>query len=581
MATTTATDQPTRAQVLRGDLMGGLVAAVVALPLALAFGVQSGLGAEAGLYGAIGAGIVAALFGGTPTQVTGPTGPMTVVSATVVGLGIARAGGIESALGLILLTFLVAGVLQIVFGLLGVARYVRYFPYPVVSGFMSGVGLIIVVLSVWPFLGSDSPKTTLEVITRIDEPLAAVNWAAVGIGAVTVAAFFALPRLTRAVPPALGALLVGTVGALALGLDVPVIGDIPSGLPELRIGEMLAVDPGALGLVIEYGLVLAVLGSIDSLLTSVIADNITRTKHDSNRELVGQGLGNITAALLGGLPGAGATKGTVVNIDAGGTTRRSGAFHGLVLLAMLLGVGSLVSVVPLAVLAGILIPIGFAIVDTRGLRHLREVPRADAVVLVLVLLITVFGDLIVAVGSGVVLACVLFMKRTADLGEERTHLAAIGPDGTMVVDADLDDADLRAVAADTWVKRVHGPLFFGTATGFRELAERLPDGAGTLVIDLERSPTIDQSGLYALEETVLDLERRDVQVLLAGVATQPLDMLRRVRLVGGLVDEADVHADVAAALAAVHRRGGRTTGTVPADDEPTTTSPTALEGAGT
>jgi len=532
----------TRWSVLRGDMLGGLVAAVVALPLALAFGAQSGLGAEAGVYGAIGAGIVAALFGGTATQVTGPTGPMTVVSATVVGLGVAALGDVDSALGVILLTFLVAGLFQILFGLIGVGKYVRYFPYPVVSGFMSGVGLIIVVLQVWPFLGLDSPKSTIEVITRIGEPLSQINFAAVGIGSLTVAVFFLLPRFTKVVPAALGALLVGTLIAWLLELDVPMIGDIPQGLPALQVGRMLDVDLALIGLVIEYGLILAVLGSIDSLLTSVIADNITRTKHDSGRELVGQGLGNITAALIGGIPGAGATKGTVVNIDAGGRTRRSGALHGVLLLVMLLGAGSLVSVVPLAVLAGILIPIGFAIVDGKGLRHLRDVPRADAAVMVLVLVITVFGDLIVAVGVGVVFACVLFMKRIADVSEARSLVHA--------VDADRPDVDGQRVPGQPgiYVTRVYGPLFFGTASSFRELGEALAPDARAVVIDLTRVDSIDQSGLYALEDVVLDLARRDIDVLLAGVDSRSLDMLRRVDLVGRLIPESDVRDDVDAAI---------------------------------
>ncbi len=531
---------------LRGDLIGGLVAAVVALPLALAFGVQSGLGAEAGLYGAIGAGIVAALFGGTPTQVTGPTGPMTVVSATVVSLAIAEAGSVESALGIILLTFAVGGVLQIVFGVLGVAKYVRYFPYPVVSGFMSGVGLIIVVLQIWPFLGSDSPSSTLEVITRIGEPLSNIDPAAVGIGLFTVAAFYLLPKVTTIIPPALGALLAGTIAAVVADLDVPVIGDIPQGLPTLQIGEMLTVDPSMWLLVVEYGLILAILGSIDSLLTSVIADNITRTKHDSNRELIGQGLGNLAAALIGGLPGAGATKGTVVNIDAGGTTRLSGTFHGVLLLVMLLGAGSLVSVVPLAVLAGILIPIGFAIVDTKGLKHLRDVPRADAIVLVTVLLITVFGDLIIAVGTGLVMACVLFMKKLADLGEERAVLVPLSDDGTA-----LSDTALQTIGDHVHLKRVYGPLFFGVVARFRELSEQLPEDARVLIIDLTEVPSIDQSGLYAIEDVVLDLEQSGVEVHLVGLGDQPLDMLKDTELVGALIAPDEVHPTLNDAVAAI------------------------------
>lgn len=530
---------------IRGDLLGGLVAAVVALPLALAFGVQSGLGAEAGLYGAIAAGIVAAVFGGTATQVTGPTGPMTVVSATIVSLAIADAGDIDSALGIILLTFFAGGLFQVGFGFLGVAKYVRYFPYPVISGFMSGVGLIIVILQIWPFLGSDSPKSTIDVFRRIDEPLSNIDGAAVGVGALTIAVFFLLPRITKLIPAALGALLVGTIVSEIVGLDIAKIGDLPDGLPGLQASEILGVSSDSLLLVIEYGLILAILGSIDSLLTSVIADNITKTKHDPNRELVGQGLGNMASALIGGLPSAGATKGTVVNIDAGGRTRLSGAFHGLLLLVMLLGAGSLVSVVPLAVLAGILIPIGFVIVDRKGLRHLRDVPKADGAVLLLVLLITVFGDLIIAVAAGLVLACVLFMKRAADLGEQHTDLVPVDAAGEPIHD------DVEDMTSDVFVKRVHGQLFFGITAGFRELSGTLPAHARTLVIDLSRVPSIDQSGLYALEEVILDIEQRDVRVLLAGVAEQPLDMLRSVELVGGLVEETDVHPDVVTALAAL------------------------------
>lgn len=536
----------TRNDRIRGDLLGGLVAAVVALPLALAFGVQSGLGAESGLYAAIAAGIVAAVFGGTATQVTGPTGPMTVVSSTIVALAIADAGDLDSAVGVILLTFFAGGAFQVGFGLLGIARYVRYFPYPVISGFMSGVGLIIVILQIWPFLGSESPKSTLDVIRQIDEPLSDIDGASVGIGALTVVVFFLLPRITTLIPAALGALIAGTVVSELAGLDVTKIGDLPEGLPSIQAGEMFGIGTDSILLVIEYGLILAILGSIDSLLTSVIADNITKTKHDSNRELIGQGLGNMAAALIGGLPSAGATKGTVVNIDAGGRTRLSGSFHGVVLLIMLLGAGSLVSVVPLPVLAGILIPIGFVIVDKKGLRHLRDVPRADSLVLVIVLLITVFGDLIVAVGAGLVLACLLFMKRAADIGEQNTELVPVDAQGQP-----LAEHLLESTAERVYVKKVHGQLFFGITAGFRELSEQVPSEAQALIIDLSLVPSIDQSGLYALEEVVLDLERRDVQVLLASVAEQPLDMLRRVELVGRLIGEDEVHQDVATALEAL------------------------------
>lgn len=523
---------------LRGDLLGGLVAGIVALPLALAFGVQSGLGAAAGLYGAIASGILAALLGGTATQVTGPTGPMTVVSASVVTIAVGQTGDLESALGIILLTFFLAGAFQVLFGLLGIARYIRYFPYPVISGFMSGVGLIIVFLQIWPFLGSSSPKTTLEVFTRIGEPLRVINWAAVGLGFLTVAIFYLFPRLTKLVPSALVALVLGTATSVALALEVPVIGDIPSGLPALNFGEIFSVSSDSYLIVLEFALVLAMLGSIDSLLTSVIADNITKTKHQSNRELIGQGVGNMAAALIGGIPGAGATKGTVVNIKAGGQTRLSGTLHGLLLLVVLLGAGQYASFVPLSVLAGILIPIGLGIVDSKGLQHLREVPRADAVVLLAVLFVTIFGSLIQAVAIGIILASVLYMKQSSDLAEARSSVAPLASRNGRPIGSAI--AGGEAIEGKVFVKEIYGPMFFGFTTRFQELIQDLAPDIEVLVIRMDRVPYIDQSGLYAIEDAALDLECKGVTVLLSGVDAQPLDMMRRIDIVPDLIEEEHV-----------------------------------------
>lgn len=534
-------------ETFRGDLLGGLVAGVVALPLALAFGVQSGMGAAAGLYGAIAAGILAALLGGTATQVTGPTGPMTVISASVVAIAIERTGALESGLGIILLTFFLAGVFQVIFGLIGIAKYVRYFPYPVISGFMSGVGLIIVLLQIWPFLGSSSPKTIIEVFTRIGEPLANINWPAVGLGALTVAIFYIFPRITKTIPSTLVALITGTLVSVVTGANVPVIGDIPSGLPPLQFGTLFTVNPADYLIVLEFALILAMLGSIDSLLTSVIADNITKTKHDSNRELIGQGIGNMAAALVGGIPGAGATKGTVVNIQAGGKTRLSGTFHGILLLIVLLGAGQYTSFVPLSVLAGILIPIGLAIVDYKGIRHLRHVPLADAVVLVAVLLVTLFGSLIQAVVVGVVLASVLYMKQSSDLAEARTSVNPI-----MTLEGERlssEEVSEEIVEEGVFVKHLYGPMFFGFTARFKELITEVSGDLKALIIRMDRVPYIDQSGLYALEDAVLDLEREGAVVVLTGVDTQPLDMMRRIDIVPDLIPEEHIFNTYEEALA--------------------------------
>lgn len=516
---------------LKGDLSGGFIAGIIALPLALAFGVQSGLGAAAGLYGAIAVGIFAALFGGTPTQASGPTGPMTVVSASIVAFSIEKTGSIEAGLGIVLLSFLAGGLLQIGLGLLGVGKYIRYFPYPVVSGFMSGVGLIIISLQLWPLLGSPSPKSTLKVFTHIAEPLSQINMAALGLGLLTLAVNIVFPKITKKIPSVLVALVVGTVSAHLFNLNVPMIGEIPSGMPNLQLKAIFSVSPEYYVTALKFGMMLALLGSIDSLLTSVIADNVTKTRHDSRRELIGQGIGNMIAAAFGGIPGAGATKGTVVNINAGGRTRLSGASHGLFQLAALLGAGTFVAYIPLCVLAGLLISVGVAIIDYRGLKHLKDVPKSDAVVLVLVLVWTVFGNLVHAVAAGIVLASLLFMKRSGDLAEAGTVVTKLERE------APWDDEKTLQADESVYIKHLDGPLFFGFSAQFRAIAEALPEEISTLIIRMEHVPYIDQSGLYTLEDAILNLTDKGKVVVLTGLQSQCEDMLRKIKVIPELVPE--------------------------------------------
>lgn len=523
---------------LKGDLSGGFVAGVIALPLALAFGVQSGLGAAAGLYGAIAVGIFAAALGGTRTQASGPTGPMTVVSAAIVAYAVEAAGSVEAGLGIALLSFFVGGVLQCVLGFARVGKYVKFFPYPVVSGFMSGVGVIIIALQIWPFLGSSSPKSTLDVFVRIAEPLSAINMSAVALGTLTLVTYYAFPLLTKKVPAVLVALIVGTVSSIILGLEVPRIGDIPSGLPELRLPAMLGVEREHYRFILESGVTLALLGSIDSLLTSVIADNLTKDPHDSNRELVGQGIGNMMAALVGGIPGAGATKGTVVNINAGGRTRLSGVVHGLLQLAVLLGLGSVAALIPLSVLAGLLISVGVAILDKRGFRHIRSVPKADAFVMLVVLVWTVFGNLITAVAVGITLSSLLFMKGIGEMTEERGRVTKLEDEPPWSDEAAGDG--IADVAHGCFVKHLDGPLFFGSTAGFRALAEDLPADLRVVVLRMDRVPYMDQSGLYALEESILGLHKRGTRVILVGLQPQPRERLTSINLIPDLVPESFV-----------------------------------------
>lgn len=529
---------------LRSDLFGGITAGIVALPLALAFGVQSGMGAAAGLYGAIFLGLVAALFGGTPVQVSGPTGPMTVVSALVVANAVAARGSLESALPVILLTFFLAGILELLIGIFGMGKYIRYMPYPVVSGFMSGIGVIIILLQVYPSMGHPSPKTIPEVFTGITAPLAALNWQAVGVTAGTILIIYLLPYLTKAIPSSLVALLVMTIACALPGWQVPLIGEIPQSLPDFRLDIFQSLNFSTIYLIIGPATTLAALGAMDSLLTSVVADNLTRTRHNSNQELIGQGLGNSLAALFGGLPGAGATMRTVVNLRAGGKTKLSGIIHGVLLLLVMLGLGRYAALVPRPVLAGILITVGIGIIDYKGLRNLFRIPRADAIIMLTVLLVTVLDDLLQAVAIGLVLACVIFMKRMSDLAD-------LQMEKTLQCDTMYPDEAGLFVSEDfehIFIKHLSGPFFFGLVSKFRELVSNLPD-VSVVIMRMEEVPFVDQSGMNALEDAIIELESRGIQVVMTGLREQPLMRLKAVGVIPDLIQEEHLFTDIRQAAA--------------------------------
>ena len=517
---------------LRGDVFGGITAGIVALPLALAFGVQSGAGPVAGLYGAIVLGIFAATFGGTSSQVSGPTGPMTVVAALVVIKAIEEYGSLEAGMGFIICIFLLAGVVQILFGVLKLGTYIKYIPYPVVSGFMSGIGGIIILLQIYPFFGQTSPKKVLDVITNIVDVIPIINWEAMIIASSTIAIIYLFPKITKAIPSTLVALISMTIVTTFIGLEVPVIGTIPSSLPELKIGAIASIHTSDITLIIELALTLALLGAIDSLLTSVIADNITKTKHHSNRELVGQGIGNIMASCIGGLPGAGATMRTLVNINAGGQTPLSGVIHGVLLLAILLGLGNYAQVIPIPVLAGILITVGVGIIDYKGFRHIKSVPRTDAVVMLIVLGMTMFVDLIQAVAVGLILSSILFMKQMSDQLGSEVKISPIKENCRQWWKENIPDS----IADKIYVKHFPGPIFFGFAPALQAMAESLPD-IRVVIFRMMDVPNIDQTGLYALEEVVLSLEKRNIAVVITGLQKQPYRMLQRINMVPGLIPE--------------------------------------------
>ncbi len=383
-------------QSLRGDLFGGVTAAVVGLPVGLAFGEASGLGAVAGIYGAIAVGFFAAVFGGTKSQISGPTGPMAVAMAVIVTT---HAETLSEALTIVVM----AGLIQIGLGLMRIGRFVAYTPYSVISGFMSGIGVIIILLQTIPFMGA--PVRTggpLEAVRAWPETIGDLNFNALTIALVTLAVGVLWPaQFRKYLPPALAALAAGTALSLLWLGDTPVIGEVPTGLPSLHVPE---VAPGLLARSVEPALILALLGSIDSLLTSLVADAMTRTRHNPNRELVGQGIGNTIAGLIGATPGAGATMGTVVNIRAGGQTQVSGVLRAAILLALVLGLGRYVESIPHAALAGILMKVGWDIIDWRFLTRIHRVQREHLLVMFITLGLTVFLDLVTAVAIGLIAA---------------------------------------------------------------------------------------------------------------------------------------------------------------------------------
>lgn len=537
---------------VKGDLFGGVTAGIVALPLALAFGIQAfgaveggaSLGAYVGLTGAMLLGFFAALFGGTHSQISGPTGPMTVITATLVGgvAGTATGGNFSTVLITMALAAIFCGLFQILFGLIKIGKYVRYIPYPVLSGFMSGIGVIIILQQLYPLVGGSGSGSMVDQLAGLPAALGATNVTALLLGLGTVAIIYLFPLITKKVPSTLVALIVMTV--VSLFCDLPkefIIGEIPSGLPMPFFASDnvpdLGIDWGAAIIAaIIPGLTLAGLGSIDTLLTSVVADNITKTKHNSNRELIGQGIGNAVAGLFCGLPGAGATMRTVVNVKSGGRTQLSGMVHALLLLAIMLGLGSVVKYVPLSVLAGILLTVGWGIIDFKGFKDLPKIPRADAVVLIVVFLVTVFVDLLTAVGIGMVIACVLFMKRASDLvegGYSSQELTNFDKESPWDDEHGMPDT----VAHKIYVQRLNGPIFFGTINKFKEVMQTVPADAKIVIIRMRLVSFMDQSGLYAMEESIKDIQSRGAQVLMTIIQPQPMYMLKNMKLIPEVVPE--------------------------------------------
>ena len=581
----------------KGDIFGGLTAGIVALPLALAFGVSSGLGPSAGLYGAIFVSFFAALFGGTNTQISGPTAPMTAVSMVVIAGFIAlNDGDIGKALPGILIIFLLAGLMQIGLGFLKLGTYIKYIPSPVVSGFMTAIGVIILITQILPTVGY-YPKDDLnyvnqfklhaeevilekilleeesegilvledfeETITRagniteaqilresktlagkesggvlgtlkvLPTALKNINWLELWLALSTILIIYGFKKITTAVPSTLVALLVVSGAAYALRLGYMPIQEIPSGLPMINFGIFSEFSLGSITPYIFTALTLALLGAIDSLLTSVVADNMTKTKHNPNKELIGQGIGNSVAALFGGIPGAGATIRTVVNIKAGGKTRLSGMMAGVFLLVILLLLGPVASQIPAAVLAGILVTVGIGVMDWKGLKAIPKLPRTEVLIMLVVLILSSVWNLVYAVGIGLVLASLTFMKEISDLTFQRSNISPL------INFKELSDemGIPNKLREEISIKEISGPLFFGSTSDFQSMSKQIPDIARVVVMKMDEVTYMDQSGVFAMEDVLIDICSNNKKVLLVGLLDQPKYMMEKLGIIPDLISK--------------------------------------------
>ncbi len=598
----------------KGDAFGGITAGIVALPLALAFGVSSGLGPSAGLYGAIFIAFFAALFGGTNTQISGPTAPMTAVSMVIIaGIIAANDGNVDKALPAILTVFLLAGLMQIGLGVLGIGKYIKYIPYPVVSGFMTAIGVMILITQILPALGyypNEDKEYTSQFIPQAEEvlldkilkdeagegllvlenyqetikrgsevtkkeiqmeavtlakanasgvvgtfkvigrALSNINWIELLLALATILIIYGFKRITTAVPSTLVALLVVSGIAYFAPFEYRAIQEIPSGLPLPKLEIITEFKFSLISPYILTALSLSFLGAIDSLLTSVVADNMTKTKHKPNKELVGQGIGNSIAAIFGGIPGAGATIRTVVNINSGGKTRLSGMIAGVLLLFILLALGPIASQIPAAVLAGILITVGIGVMDYKGLKAIPSLPKdidlkafklsSEVLIMLVVLVLSVVWDLVAAVGIGLVLSCLVFMKKMGDFTARQSKvldLKSTEKNELLWGDETTFPENLKE---EIFIKHLSGPLFFGYTSEFQQMTQQIPETASHVILRMDKVPYIDQSGVYAIEDTVLSLEQNDIHVHIVGAQKQPLYMMERIDIIPDLIPKSEV-----------------------------------------
>lgn len=506
---------------LRGDVLGGIVSAIVALPQALAFGVATGMGASAGMWGAVILCLVAGLLGTKLPMISGPTGPVAIVTASIMA-----AYGYET--GAIVTVLLLAAIIQTCISFTSLPSIVKYVPYPVISGFMNGVGTILILMQLNPLVGQKTMSTPIESLKHLIADFSDINTQAVILGCLTLIIVFLIPqKINRFIPSQIIALVLCTFISIKAGFQVDKISDVSISLPHPVLPE---INFDILKLALPFALTLAVVCSSESMLTALVADSLTREKSSPKRLLLSQGIGNILCAMTGSMSGSAATMRTVAAINTGASTKFAAVVNPLFLIIVLMTCSEFVKEIPLAVLAGILIKIGYDIVDTKLLKVIKYAPKDDLYVLALVFLLTVFYNLIFAVGAGITLAALLYAKRVAD--KTSLEVKNIYSKEIFALEEELVH-DYKYLIR---VVHIDGQFFFGSAT---QIVSHFDEMLGTkyLILNYESNALLDISAIFALEDIIIRLQTQHIKVILVIKNEAVLNQLRDLNITSQIGSE--------------------------------------------
>ena len=529
-------------QQLSKDVLSGIIVGIVALPLAIAFAIASGVSPEKGLITAIVAGLAISTFGGSRVQIGGPTGAFIVIV-----YGIVVEYGVE---GLTVATFL-AGFLIMLMGFLRLGRLLKYFPYTLITGFTTGIAVIIFSSQIKDLLGLEMeavPAPFIDKWAAYAGHLSSVNPYALGIGLVTILVTLYFPKVTTRVPGSLIAILVATWAVYYFQLPVDTIatrfGDIPQSIPK---PQFYRVDLDTVRNLLQPALAIALLGGIESLLSAVVADGMTGGRHRSNMELVAQGAANILSSMFGGIPATGAIARTATNIKNGGRTPIAGIVHALTLLLIMLVAAPLAKHIPLACLAGILVVVAYNMSELHAFFGIFKTNRYDIAVLLSTFLLTVVFDLVIAIEIGMVMAAFLFMKRMADATELGQLFLSEGSNG----EEHMFEQELPSIPREVLMYEINGPLFFGAAQKFSDtLKNVIGDHHRILLLRMRNVPIIDATGMQRLKEVIHFLRSRQMEVVLSGVSP----VIREQLLRSEIIEDAYIQESVEDALAFIRNR---------------------------